>query len=272
MPLRVGYNTLRKHPPSRKANMANNDDWTAALLTGTTPGEVPADLWDENSTPAVFTVPLGVSLEQDTRDFVSLSVDQRGFAHGAIFGTAGSGKGTTLSTLISGLGLKYPPEVVEFVFVSSKDFPHQACGLPHTRAMFDVSDAGEAGGFVEFVRDLVSERESFAKEHGLELVTPVDLPAVFIFADEVSSVRGSGFGDVLSLVASRGGSLGVHLVLVGQDVSSEVFPLDVVKHVGWAAAFGEPGEGLNLARPAGGVEPGSGFLVSSAAVEHFRAC
>lgn len=252
--------------------MANNDEWTAALLTDTPWGGVPADLWDENATPTVFTVPLGVSLEQDTRDFVSMSVDQREFAHGAILGPAGSGKGATLNTLVSGLGLKYPPEVVEFVFASSKGFPRRARGVPHTRAMFDVSDVGEAGDFVEFVRDLVSEREVFAKERGLELVTPVDLPAVFIFVDEVSSVRGSGFGDVLSLVASRGGSLGVHLVLVGQDVSSGVFSLDVVERVGWAAAFGEPGEGLNLARPAGGVEPGSGFLVSSAAVEHFRAC
>lgn len=242
------------------------DTWTAAL-TGTDSGDfVDAGLWEENATPTIFEVPLGLSPLPDNDDEVNLVIDQAGFTHGAFVGRVGSGKSTALETLLWGLAVKYPPSAVEFVFASGKGPAPGASGMPHAREMFDVADAEEAEQFATYVHDLVSEREAFAKAQGAEVITPADLPAVFIVAEEVAYVQASGFMDALELVATRGRRLGMHLIVVGQVVSSSSFPSAVVQSLGWCVAFSDPGDELLFARPAAGfgdVKPGSGYVLTA---------
>lgn len=246
-----------------------NDDrkaWMSAL-EGMESGKFDVEqLREENSTPAVFTVPLG-EYEGQLRNVI---IDQSSFAHGAIVGCSGIGKSTALETLLCGLGVKYSPEVVEFVFASGKGPSSKASVLPHTRADFNVSVESDTADFVEYVRDLVSERQSFAEEHELMLVTPSDLPAVFIVAEEVSSVQSPDFIDALETVATCGRALGIHLVLVGQRFSSKVFPADVVDNVGWVVTFRGFDGGFNVSDPVGNLDeekPGQGFVLTKSTAQ-----
>lgn len=237
------------------------DAWGEALTETPDWKENISTLWDENDTPSVFTVPLGVHIGEGR--VVQLSIDQSEFAHGAIYGGVGVGKSVALNTLLVSLGVKYPPEVVEFVFVSGKGRPVGASQLPHTREVFDVASDEGVSGFVGFVERLLDERQRFAEERGLSLVLPPDLPAVFIAVEEVSGVE--GLDGVLEDVVMRGRSLGVHLILVGQHVNSRGFPSGVISGMGWAVAF-RPGGGDVLADSIGTlpekVVPGEGFLLT----------
>lgn len=242
--------------------------WMDALTDGSGDFDV-SDLWEENSTPVVFEVPLG----ENEGEAVNVIVDQSDFAHGAIVGRTGIGKSVALETLLCGLGVKYPPEVVELVFASGKGRASRASALPHTRASFDVSVGDGAGEFVDFVKGLVAERQAFAKEHGLALVTPADLPAVFVVAEEVAYVQDAEFMGALALVATCGRALGIHLVVVGQQVSSDVFPAEVVSGFGWVVAFSGFEGGLNVVEPdegLGEVKPGQGFVLTSSEARDVR--
>ena len=249
-------------------NIVNEDRkaWMSALA-GTESGEFDVEkLREENSTPAVFTVPLG-EYKGQLRNVI---IDQSSFAHGAIVGCSGIGKSMALETLLCGLGVKYPPEVVEFVFASGKGPSSKASALPHTRADFNVSVESDATEFVEYVRDLVSERKSFAEEHELTLVTPSDLPAVFIVAEEVYAVQNPDFMGALEMVATCGRALGIHLVLVGQKFFSKVFPAGVVDNVGWVVAFRGFDDRFNVVEPVEslvGAKPGQGFVLTSSTAQ-----
>lgn len=237
------------------------DVWGEAL-TGTPDWEENiSTLWDENCTPSVFTVPLGVHIGEER--VVQLSIDQSGFAHGAIYGGVGVGKSVALDTLLTGLGVKYPPEVVEFVFASGKGRPVEASHLPHTREVFDVSSSDQVEAFSEYVDGLMESRQRFADEKEIMLVLPSDLPAVFVVVEEVSGV--SGLDDVLEKVVTVGRSLGVHLILVGQQVNDRGFPSEVVNNMGWAVGF-RPEDGDVFSDNVGvlpeKVIPGEGFLLT----------
>lgn len=231
--------------------VAEKSDWEGDIV----------ELWEENGTPSVFSVPLGVHIGEER--VVQLSIDQSAFAHGAIYGGVGVGKSVALDTLLTGLGVKYPPEVVEFVFVSGKGRPVEASHLPHTREVFDVSSPDQVGAFSEYVDGLMESRQRFAEERDIMLVLPSDLPAVFVVVEEVSGV--SGLEDVLENIVTRGRSLGVHLILTGQHINGRGFPSEVVNNIGWAVGF-RPGEGDVFSDNVGAlpekVVPGEGFLLT----------
>lgn len=237
------------------------DVWGEALTETSDWKENISALWDANDTPSVFTVPLGVHIGEER--IVQLTIDQSEFAHGAIYGGVGVGKSVALDTLLTGLGVKYPPEVVEFVFVSGKGHPVGASRLPHTREMFDVASPGQVEVFSEYVERLFEARQRFADQRGLSLVLPSDLPAVFIAVEEVSGVE--GLDGVLEDVVRRGRRLGVHLIVVGQHVNSRSFSSGVISGMGWAVAF-RPGDGDVLADSVDTlpekVVPGAGFLLT----------
>lgn len=245
----------------------NKTTWVKAL-TGTDSETIDIEkLREENATPTVFTAPLGTSDEKGEGDVVNLHLDQSDHAHGAIVGCSGSGKSAALGTLLWGLGIKYSPEVLEFVFASGKGPASPACSLANTRGIFNIADPVVAGEFLDYVQDMVAQREAFAEEHGLEIVTPADLPAVLIIAEEVWEAAPPEVMEALSLVATRGRELGIHFILVGQRLSSRKYPVEVVNNIGWAVAFSEFEDEARLARPAEGfgkrVKPGVGFVLDS---------
>ena len=245
------------------------DAWGEALAETPDWEENISTLWGENDTPSVFTVPVGV--DRETGDVVQVTIDQFEFAHGAVYGGVGVGKSVALNTLLTGLGVKYPPGVVEFVFSSGKGSPVGASQLPHTREMFDVASDGQVEAFSEYVERLLEDRQRVAEQRGLSLVQPSDLPAVFIVVEEVSGVE--GLDGVLEDVVRRGRSLGVHLILVGQHVNERGFSSEIVGGLGWAIAF-RPSDGDafsdNVSELSENVVPGEGFLLSQSSGEAVR--
>lgn len=243
----------------------NRKLWAEAI-TGERDKEVNvAELWEENSTPSVFTVPLGYQGSDEDVQSIDVVIDQNSSAHGAIYGRVGMGKSVALDTFFLTLAAKYPPNVAEFVFASGKGRVSQASKLPHTKKAFTVYDAEQVKNFANYVRDLISEREKFAKENELLTITPTDLPAVFIAVEEVWGVLDSGLGDVLDDVATVGRALGIHLVVVGQLMKPGRYSEQFIQNLGWGMSF-DPSQNDVVEWPSGMVfdatKPGRGFFSS----------
>lgn len=246
--------------------IARNRKLWAEAITGEKDKEVnTVELWEENSTPSVFTVPLGYQGPDEDVQSLDIVIDQTSSAHGAIYGRVGMGKSVALDTFFLTLAAKYPPNVAEFVFASGKGRVSQASKLPHTKKAFTVYNAEQVENFANYIRGLISEREKFANENELSIITPADLPAVFVAVEEVWGVLDSGLGDVLDDVATVGRALGIHLVVVGQLMQPGRYSEQVVRNLGWGVSFA-PLQDDVVGQVSGvssdEIKPGRGFFLS----------
>jgi DNA segregation ATPase FtsK/SpoIIIE, S-DNA-T family len=154
--------------------------------------------------------------------------------HGLIIGATGSGKSELLRTLVLGLALTHPSDVLNFVLV---DFKGGATflgleRLTHVSAV--ITNLADELPLVDRMRDalngeLVRRQELLraagnyaslrdyarAREQGTDL-PPV--PTLFVVIDEFSELLSarSEFVDLFVMIGRLGRSLGVHLLLASQ--------------------------------------------------------
>lgn len=155
--------------------------------------------------------------------------------HGLVVGATGSGKSELLRTLVLGLAITHPPDLLNFVLVDFKGGATFARldGLPHTSAVItnltdhlDLVDrmkdalSGELARRMQMLRaagDFASLRDYDRARRGDRPDLPA-VPSLLVVVDEFSellTVRPE-FLDVFVTIGRVGRSLGVHLLLASQ--------------------------------------------------------
>ena len=154
--------------------------------------------------------------------------------HGLLIGATGSGKSELLRTLVLGLAMTHPPEVLNFILT---DFKGGATftrldELPHTSAV--ITNLAEELTLVDRMQDAISgevnRRQELlraagnyasvrdydaARAAGVQLAP---LPTLFVVVDEFSELLSAkpDFIDLFVMIGRVGRSLGVHLLLASQ--------------------------------------------------------
>ncbi|MET0844229.1 MAG: FtsK/SpoIIIE domain-containing protein [Mycetocola sp.] len=141
--------------------------------------------------------------------------------HAIVGGTTGSGKSELLVTWVASIAERYPPDVVTLLLVDFKGGAAFAplTGLPHVVGVLTDLDSGSAARALESLRAEVRYRERRLRELGARDIDQApDLARLVIVVDEFAAML-DGFPNLHALfidVASRGRSLGMHLILCTQ--------------------------------------------------------
>jgi DNA segregation ATPase FtsK/SpoIIIE, S-DNA-T family len=205
-----------------------------------------SELWRPRTPRNRLRVPIGTdangaAVELDIKE----SAEGGMGPHGLVIGATGSGKSELLRTLVLGLAMTHPPDVLNFVLVDFKggatflgldQLPHVSAvitnladELPLVDRMRDAlhgevirrQELLRAAGNFASLRDYTRAREDAAGRAGVRGVSVSDLPPVptlFVVIDEFSELLSarSEFIDLFVMIGRLGRSLGVHLLLASQ--------------------------------------------------------
>ncbi|RFS83617.1 type VII secretion protein EccCa [Actinomadura spongiicola] len=207
-----------------------------SLLGVDNPYEVdPARVWRPRAQRNRFRVPIGLDAEGRPIELDIKESAQGGMGpHGLCIGATGSGKSELLRTLVLGLAMTHPPDILNFVLV---DFKGGATflgmdGLEHVSAiitnledelplvdrMYDALH-GEMVRRQEYLRSMgnyASLRDyEKARLDGADLPP---MPTLFLVLDEFSELLSAkpDFAELFVMIGRLGRSLGVHLLLASQ--------------------------------------------------------
>jgi len=195
----------------------------------------PALSWRPRPARDRLRVSIGVGSDGQPVDLDIKEAAQGGMGpHGLVVGATGSGKSELLRTLVLGLAMTHPPDVLNFVLVDFKGGATFASldVLPHTSAVITnlaqeltlvdrMQDAiaGEMNRRMEALRaagNFASLRDYDQARANGALLPP--LPTLFIVVDEFSELLSvkPDFLDLFINIGRLGRSLGVHLLLASQ--------------------------------------------------------
>jgi S-DNA-T family DNA segregation ATPase FtsK/SpoIIIE len=199
---------------------------------------VPAAGWQPRTARGMLRVPIGTDSAGQPVELDIKESAQGGMGpHGLVIGATGSGKSELLRTLVLGLALTHPPDVLNFVLVDFKGgatflgmdkLPHVAAvitnladELPLVDRMHDALH-GELVRRQELLRsagNYASAREyTAARAAGALAAELPPLPTLFVVLDEFSELLSARpeFIDLFVMIGRLGRSLGVHLLLASQ--------------------------------------------------------
>ncbi|MBV9207155.1 MAG: type VII secretion protein EccCa [Actinobacteria bacterium] len=227
-PLRPGVGGVADDPLAA-------DTTLTSLLGITSPFTLDLEaLWRPRPPRSRLRVPIGSDAEGQPVELDIKESAQGGMGpHGLIIGATGSGKSELLRTLVLGLALTHPSDVLNFVLV---DFKGGATfggleRLTHVSAV--ITNLADELPLVDRMRDalhgeLVRRQERLragnyaslrdyarAREQGADLPA---LPTLFVVIDEFSELLSARpeFIDLFVMIGRLGRSLGVHLLLASQ--------------------------------------------------------
>ena len=140
--------------------------------------------------------------------------------HAVVGGTTGSGKSELLVSWVLAMAAVTPPERLTVLLVDFKGGSAFAAleGLPHTVGIVTDLDEAHAARALESLRAELRYRERAIAEARGRSIDDVDIPRLVIVVDEFAAML-ADHPDLHALfvdIASRGRSLGVHLILCTQ--------------------------------------------------------
>jgi len=156
--------------------------------------------------------------------------------HGMVIGATGSGKSELLRTVVTGLALSHPPDLLAFVLVDFKggaafaglnELPHVAGMITNLADDLALVDRMHAALFGEMRRrqellkqagNLASVRDYHRRRSAGAPLQP--LPYLLLIVDEFGELLASrpDFIDLFVAVGRLGRSLGMHLLLSSQQL------------------------------------------------------
>jgi DNA segregation ATPase FtsK/SpoIIIE, S-DNA-T family len=179
--------------------------------------------------------------------------------HALVAGTTGAGKSELLQTLIAGLALAHPPSAITFVLIDYKGGAAFAdCArLPHVAGFVTDLDAHLTARALQSLDCELRRREQLFARAGVQDLAgyrahgvPAEpLARLLLVVDEFAALAEElpEFISGLIAIASRGRSLGVHLVLATQRPGGVVSP-DIRANTGLRIALrvSDPAESLDV--------------------------
>jgi S-DNA-T family DNA segregation ATPase FtsK/SpoIIIE len=219
------------------ARLADTISLTGLLGVGDVGALDPALAWRRRPLSESLRVPIGVSSDGEA---VVLDLKESALGgdgpHGLVIGATGSGKSELLRTIVTGLALTHPPDLLAFVladfkggaaFAGLQELPHVAgliTNLANDLAMVDRMHAalfGEIRRRQELLRsagNLASLREYQHRLTEGQALAP--LPYLLVLVDEFGELLASrpDFIDLFVAVGRLGRSLGMHLLLSSQQL------------------------------------------------------
>jgi S-DNA-T family DNA segregation ATPase FtsK/SpoIIIE len=158
--------------------------------------------------------------------------------HGLLVGATGSGKSELLRTLVAGLALTHPPELLSLVLVDFKGGAAFAglAGLPHTAGLITNLQAeprtvdraraalrGELERRQRLLRDAgdLDSIEAYQRTRSAD-PTLEPLPRLLIVVDEFGELLAAHpeFLELFTAIGRTGRSLGIHLLLASQRLEA----------------------------------------------------
>ena len=207
-------------------------------------------------------------LPDDARREVSVDTDDRGALwcrvdeshwhnlvtegpHALVWGQSGRGKTALLHRLISDLAGRYSPEQFSCVVVDFKGGAGALAlqHLPHLAGVLTDLEPESVRRVQLGLQAEISRRERLLATHRVadltELASEVSCARTIVAIDEVALLleREPSWATLLGDIASRGRSLGLHLVVSGQRITAQV-PRSVIVNAGlrWCLGVTEPQE------------------------------
>jgi S-DNA-T family DNA segregation ATPase FtsK/SpoIIIE len=197
----------------------------------------PASGWRPRPRVELLRVPIGVRPGGDPVVLDLKEAADGGMGpHGLVVGATGSGKSELLRTMVAGLAVAHPPELLSFVFVDFKGGAAFAdlAGLPHVAGM--ITNLQDDLTMVDRMRAALSgeqqRRQRLLRQAGnLEGIgqyqarravdhTLPPMPYLVVVVDEFGELLASrpDFLDLFVTMGRVGRSLGIHLVLASQQL------------------------------------------------------
>jgi S-DNA-T family DNA segregation ATPase FtsK/SpoIIIE len=219
------------------SRLADTISLTGLLGVGDVGALDPAVAWRRRPLSESLRAPIGVSSDGEA---VVLDLKESAMGgdgpHGLVIGATGSGKSELLRTIVTGLALTHPPELLAFVladfkggaaFAGLQELPHVAgliTNLANDLAMVDRMHAalfGEIRRRQELLRS--AGNLSSLREYQNRLAEGRDLaplPYLLVLVDEFGELLASrpDFIDLFVAVGRLGRSLGMHLLLSSQQL------------------------------------------------------
>jgi len=213
-----------------------SDTTLTTLLGIATPFMVDlATLWRPRPQRSLLRVPIGTDADGQAVDLDIKESAQGGMGpHGLVIGATGSGKSELLRTLVLGMALTHPPDVLNFVLVDFKggatflgleDLNHVSAVITNLADELPLVDRMRDALNGELVRrqELLRAAGNFAslRDYNRARTERRDLPPVptlFVVLDEFSELLSARpeFIDLFVQIGRLGRSLGVHLLLASQ--------------------------------------------------------
>jgi S-DNA-T family DNA segregation ATPase FtsK/SpoIIIE len=192
-------------------------------------------LWRPRAQRGLLRVPIGSDGEGQPVELDIKESAQGGMGpHGLVIGATGSGKSELLRTLVLGMALTHPPDVLNFVLVDFKggatflgldELNHVSAVITNLADELPLVDRMRDALNGELVRrqELLRAAGNFASLRDYNRARPErrDLPPVpmlFVVLDEFSELLSARpeFIDLFVQIGRLGRSLGVHLLLASQ--------------------------------------------------------
>jgi DNA segregation ATPase FtsK/SpoIIIE, S-DNA-T family len=194
-----------------------------------------ASLWRPRPQRSLLRVPIGTDSEGQPVELDIKESAQGGMGpHGLVIGATGSGKSELLRTLVLGMALTHPPDVLNFVLVDFKggatflgldELNHVSAVITNLADELPLVDRMRDALNGELVRrqELLRAAGNFAslRDYNRARQERHDLPPVptlFVVLDEFSELLSARpeFIDLFVQIGRLGRSLGVHLLLASQ--------------------------------------------------------
>lgn len=190
--------------------------------------------WQRNEFTNDLHVPLGYDVADNRVFGINLAEASAGGTgpHGVIQGITGTGKSVLVSNIIMALAADNSPAKVTFALAESKGgFAARSVeGLPHVvKTWVRLENDTEAqSDFKDFILQELSRREdllcgmnirdisAYTAARAKDSTLPA-LPRLIVITDDMAPAR-QHVAPVLSAVATKGRSLGIHLLLAEQHV------------------------------------------------------
>jgi len=195
----------------------------------------PAAGWHPRPPSELLRVPIGVRSGGDPVVLDLKEAADGGMGpHGLVIGATGSGKSELLRTIVAGLALTHPPDLLNFVFVDFKggaafadlaELPHGAGMITNLQADLSMVDRMRAAlqGEQERRQRLLRQAGNLDGIGQYQAARTVDprlppMPFLVVVVDEFGELLASrpDFLDLFVAVGRVGRSLGIHLILASQ--------------------------------------------------------